>query len=141
MDISKYEFVRMRQKECWGVLMRKDCELAQKEYICPEDLLGIPLITTKRESVRNEIANWFGEHYDKIKTAVICDLLYNTSMLVKNGVGAAVCLESIGISEDLCFKPLMPALETGAVFVWKKNTAISPAVREFVSHIKMLEKH
>lgn len=121
--------------------MRKDCELAQKEYICPEDLLGIPLITTKRESVRNEIANWFGEHYDKIKTAVICDLLYNTSMLVKNGVGAAVCLESIGISEDLCFKPLMPALETGAVFVWKKNTAISPAVREFVSHIKMLEKH
>lgn len=141
VDISKYEFMRMKRKEHWGVLMRKDCELAKQEYICPKDLLNIPLIMTKRESVRNEIANWFGENYDKIKTAVVCDLLYNTSMLVKNGVGAAVCLESIDISEDVCFKPLMPVLETGAVFVWKKHRAISPAVREFISHIKMLEKH
>ncbi len=27
VDISKYEFVRLGQKEKWGVIMRKDCSL------------------------------------------------------------------------------------------------------------------
>lgn len=136
VDISKYEFIRMRQKDRWGVLMSRECPLAEKEYICPEDLLDMPLIMAKRESVRNEVANWFGEYYDNIKIAANCDLLYNTTELVKNGVGAAVCLESIDISDRLCFKPLMPSLETGSVLVWKKHRAVSPAVRAFIAHVK-----
>ena len=67
VDISKYEFVRLGQKEKWGVIMRKDCPLAEKEYITPKDLAGQPLIFAKRESVRNEIENWFGDCCDNIK--------------------------------------------------------------------------
>lgn len=136
VDISKYDFIRMKQKDRWGVIMRDDCPLAEKEYIRPEELEEVPLIMARRESVKNEIANWFGGYYDGLKTAANCDLLYNTIALVKSGIGSAICLEGLGIGEGLCFRPLMPPLETGSVLVWKKHRAISPAVREFIAHVK-----
>lgn len=136
VDISRYDFVRMKNKDRWGALMKKDSELSSNKYICPEDLLNIPLIMAKRESVRNVVENWFGKYYDDLKIAAESDLLYNTTMLVKNNVGIAVCLESAATGAELCFKPLMPPIETGAVLVWKKHRDVSPAVREFVSYIK-----
>ena len=117
VDISKYEFVRLGQKEKWGVIMRKDCPLAEKEYITPKDLAGQPLIFAKRESVRNEIENWFGDCYDNIKIVASCDLIYNTESLVKGGVGLALCIDSDMYYDDLCFTPLSPMLETGTVIV------------------------
>lgn len=136
VDISKYEFIRIPQKEQWGVIMRDDCPLANKEYICPEDLLGQPMITAKRESVRNELANWLGDYYDNIEFAASCDLIYNTEALVKGGVGIALCLKSDSHHSNICFRPLLPALETGAVLVWRKNRAVSPAVKKFIRHFK-----
>lgn len=136
VDISRYDFVRMKNKDRWGALMRNDSELSANEYICPENLLNTPLIMAKRESVRNVVENWFGKYYDDLKIAAESDLLYNTTMLVKNNVGIAVCLESAATGDELCFKSLMPPIETGAVLVWKKHRDASPAVREFVSYIK-----
>lgn len=136
VDISKYDFVRMKQKDRWGVIMRCDDPLSEKEYIRPEDLSGVPLIMAKRESVRNEIANWFGGYYDELKTAASCDLLYNTIALVKSGIGSAIAIEGTGTEDGLCFRPLMPSLETGSVMVWKKHRAVSPAVREFITYVK-----
>lgn len=60
VDISKYNFVRLQRREKWGVLVRKDSELAQKEKICPNDLLEVPLLLVKRTLVQNELVNWFG---------------------------------------------------------------------------------
>ena len=38
VDIGKYEFVRLKEKDNWGVAMRKDDPLSNKEYITPRDL-------------------------------------------------------------------------------------------------------
>ena len=37
-DLSKYEHLRLPLFDTWGVIMRKDSPLAQKERITPEDL-------------------------------------------------------------------------------------------------------
>lgn len=136
VDISRYDFVRMKNKDRWGALMKKDSELSSNKCICPEDLLNVPLIMAKRESVRNVVENWFGKYYDDLKIAAESDLLYNTTILVKNNVGIAVCLESACTEDELCFRPLMPPIETGAVLVWKKHRDVSPAIRGFISYIK-----
>lgn len=39
VDISKYDFIRLKEKEVWGVLMRKNDVLASKEYVTA-DLKG-----------------------------------------------------------------------------------------------------
>lgn len=35
VDIGRYEFIRLPQKEQWGILARRDSQLAEKEYVCP----------------------------------------------------------------------------------------------------------
>ena len=45
VDISKYEFVRIPIKEEFGLFVRKDSPLTNKEYIIPEDLLNLLIIS------------------------------------------------------------------------------------------------
>ncbi len=136
VDIGKYEFIHLKNKEQWGVLMTKDHPLAKKISISPEDLKNLPLIMAKREVVQNEIFNWFGEEYDHLNIVAHCDLLYNTEILVRNHVGAAVCIENENLSPHLCFRPLAPSLYTGTVLVWKKHRLASNAVQQFIQHAK-----
>ena len=38
VDISRYAFQRMPQKDCWGVLAPRDSALAEKKIVTPSDL-------------------------------------------------------------------------------------------------------
>ena len=92
VDISKYGFVRLPHKEEWGVLIRKDSPLAEKQAVMPQDLLGIPLLMPKRDLVKNELASWFGSLNDKMDFAVNYTMLMNAAVMVHSGFGAALCL-------------------------------------------------
>ena len=48
VDTSKYDYIRLSQKETWGVLMRDDHPLAQRESIRPEEVTQYPLILPLR---------------------------------------------------------------------------------------------
>ena len=136
VDISKYEFLRLHEKEIWGVLVRKDSPLAAKESVTPKDLAEMPLLMSRREMVQNELASWFGDYYDKIIVAANYNLILNAAEMVKNGVGIALCFYIENISDDLCFVPFSPTLETGAVLAWKKNYVFSSAATEFIRWIR-----
>ena len=136
VDIAKYEFVRMPEKEQWGVLVREDSPLASLEAVSPEDLIGQPILNAKREIVQNELANWFGDAYDKIEIAATYNLILNASNMVRNGVGAALCFRLDNQYDGLRFVPLEPKLETGAVLAWKKNQTFSETSSRFIDFIK-----
>lgn len=139
VDISKYDFIRLNEKETWGVLMKKNDPLADKDYITANDLINKPLINTKRTIVQNEIFNWFGENYDKLNIVSTYNLIFNAAIMVKEGLGYAITLDKLVNFNDetnLCFKPLYPKLETGVVVVWKKHQMFSPAVSKFIEKIK-----
>lgn len=136
VDIGKYEFIRLPDKEQWGILVRADSPLAQKDVVTPQDLLNTPLLIGRRELVQNELANWFGDVYDKADIAAHYNLILNAANMVKNGVGAAIGFD-FDISYDaLKFVPLWPTLETGAVIAWKKNQIFSPAAAAFIQSVK-----
>ena len=137
VDVGKYEFIRMPQKEKWGILVRKDSELAAKESINPKDLTNVPLIMVKRELVKNELASWFGDYYEGLQIAATYNLILNAASMVERGVGVALCFD-LGASfyEDLCFIPLAPTLETGSVLVWKKNQTLGAATSQFMRYLK-----
>ena len=137
VDVGKYEFIRMPQKEKWGILVRKDSELAAKESINPKDLTNVPLIMVKRELVKSELASWFGDYYEGLQIAATYNLILNAASMVERGVGVALCFD-LGASfyEDLCFIPLAPTLETGSVLVWKKNQTLGSATSQFMRYLK-----
>ena len=131
VDIRKYEFVSMPVKECWGILVRTDSGLAQKEEIRPEDLLGTPMITSSRD-FHSELADWFGDLYDRMEIAATGNLLYNEAMLVESGMGAALCIRLNSAYENLRFIPLAPAVESRTALIWKKDSIFSPATAAFI---------
>ena len=136
-EISKYDFIRMPQKELWGVLMRKDSPLAQKDYVTAEDLTHMPLIMSRREDVKRELANWFGDCFDQIEVAATGTLQYNMSVMVKNHIGTAIGLLLDNVSyPELCLRPLFPKLETGTIFIWKKYQLYAPAAQKFIEYCK-----
>lgn len=136
VDISKYEFIRMLGKERWGVLVNPDSPLYVKESVSPADLLGIPLIMVQRNSVKNELANWFGDIYEQLDVAATYNLILNAASMVKEGVGTAVCFDLGMMYGELRFIPFTPQLETGSVLVWKKNQAHADTLRLFLQFVK-----
>lgn len=136
VDISKYEYIRMPVKERWGVLVREDSPLAGKASVTPEDLLGVPLIMSRREPVKNELASWFGAAFDQLEIAAGFNLIVNAAFMVEQGLGVALCFDLGIVFENLRFVPLAPRMEAGSVLVWKKNQALSSAQAQFIRHIR-----
>ena len=101
-----------------------------------ETALSVLVGKSPREMVQNELASWFGDYYDKIIVAANYNLILNAADMVKNGVGIALCFYIENISDDLCFVPFSPTLETGAVLAWKKNYVFSSAATEFIRWIR-----
>lgn len=143
-DLSKYDFIKLLATDVWGVLMRKDSPLAEKQTIRPEDLLGLPLLCSRQPMVKNEIAGWMGANYEKLNIVMTYNLLYNASLRVEEGMGYALCLDKIIRTFDdgsLCFRPLEPKLEVGLSIVWKKYQIFSKAAAKFLEHLqKELER-
>lgn len=141
IDVFKYDYLRLTQKETWGILIRKDHPLADRDVIIPEDVVSIPLILPLREKVREDILNWIGRDEKELYIPLSYTLLSNAVLLVEEGMGCAFCLDgalAIKSSSDLKFIPICPEKTTRSVLVWKKNQLFSPATSLFIREINMM---
>lgn len=140
-DISKYDYLKLPQKDLWGVLMRKDSILAEKESICAEDLWDKPLIVSHQASISTEMFRWLRADISKLNIVATYDLIYNAAQLVKKGFGYVITLDRlINTTGDsnLCFRPLSPALEAELCIVWKKYQVLSRASSAFLHQLQNL---
>ena len=139
VDTAKFEYVRLPQKETWGLLLRKDHELAGKETINVEEIRPYPLIMPGREKAKNEVLHWMHCEERHLDIPAYYNLLSNAALLVEAGMGCAVCLDgalSIHADPDLCFRQLLPEHTTRSVILWKKNHLFSRAASLFVQTIQ-----
>lgn len=137
-ELSRYEYVRLPQKDTWGVLMRRDSPLAQKQYVTPQDLRGKPLIRSQHALSNEELSAWFCDDGEQ-EVAATYNLLYNASLLVREGMGYAVGLDKIintSGESDLCFRPLFPKLESSLAVAWKKKQLFSPPAQRFLQMLR-----
>lgn len=118
------------------MLVREDSLLAAKESVTAQDLADMPLIMAKRNLVKSELENWFGDTFERLNIAGTYNLLNNAATMVAENIGAALCFE-LGVHYDgLKFVPLSPKLETGSVIVWQKNQMLSEATKQFIEMLK-----
>lgn len=139
VNMEHYDYIRLPAADRWGLLMRKDSELAKKDDVTAEDLEGIPLIASRQSMVCNELSGWSGRNFDQFNIAATYNLVYNASLLVSEGFGYALCLDRlVNTSEDsdLCFRPLMPRLEAHLYLAWKKYQALSKAAEKFLERLQ-----
>ncbi|TKI82534.1 LysR family transcriptional regulator [Bacillus mycoides] len=136
---QKYDYLKLPATDVWGVLMRKDSPLAEKAYIHPTNLLNKPLIISRQTAVSNELSGWLGEEIENLNVIGTYNLLYNASLLVKENIGYALCIDKLmNTSEEstLCFRPLSPKLEAGLNILWKKHQAFSSATKIFLTYLR-----
>jgi len=142
-NITKYDYINIPAKDTWGVVMRKDSPLAEKNVIHKEDLLDVPLICSRQaisqERSGNEFAKWFEEDFDKLDIVTTFNLVYNAAIMVDAGIGYAVTIDKIANTSEnssLCFRPLEPRLDSGLNIVWKKYQVFSSAAEIFLERLR-----
>lgn len=128
VDLSKYNYLKIPTFDRWGLIMRKDSPLAQHSCIQLQDLMDLPLIIS-RQAMGEEMPRWFGEKQEKLHIVATYDLLFNTSVMVREGLGYVLGFAGLvytGADSDLCFRPLDPTLTSPMYIVWRKYQVFSP---------------
>lgn len=139
VDIDKYEYIRLNQKDLWGILVNKDDPIANKEYVSLEDIKNKPLIISQRTLVQKELSRWFQNSIDELNIVSTYNLIHNASIMVEEGLGYALCLENLITTSSetkLQFIPLYPSLYTGSVIVWRKNQLFTQTKMKFIEQLK-----
>lgn len=142
-DLSKYHHLHVPGFDTWGLLVRKDNPLAEKEAITAADLIGEPLIFSEQPMVQTSVPDlffeWFGDEFDQLTIVGTYNLTFNATLFAAEGFGSVLSLEKqlrVDEAEVLCFRPFEPRLEAGADIVWKKHRAFSPAAAAFLEALK-----
>lgn len=138
-DLSKYDYLRLPLHDTWGVIMRKDSPLAEKEFITPEDLWDKPLIRSEQSLGKNIVTDWFRKGFDELNIVATYNLLYNASLLVEQGLGYAVSLDKLintSGNSNLCFRPLNPELISHLDIAWKKYQVFPKCTEIFLKRLQ-----
>lgn len=133
-DLSKYNYLRIPEKDVWGVLMRRDAPLAKKEAIRAEDLWDKPLILSRQHREGSALSLWLNRSEADLRVVATYSLVYNGSILVDEGLGYAITLDKIlnTRGSNLCFRPLTPTLQANLCIVWKKYQIFNKAAELFL---------
>ena len=140
LDPQKYEFLSMPRNDNWGVLMRKDTPLAQKQTISPIDLWDKPLIVSHQRGDDQYLSRWLQKELASLNIVATYNLVFNASLLVDEGIGYAICFDNLinTTGSRLCFRPLSPKLEAPSYMVWKRYQPFSKAAEIFLDAVRCL---
>lgn len=140
-DTSKYDYLRIPFQDSFGVLMRRDSLLAQKEIITPEDLWDKPLIISRQTILDSSLPTILGCDKEKLNIVASYNLLFNGSLMVDEGMGYAICLDriiNVTGNSNLCFRPLSPKIEAAMHVVWKKYQVFTKAAEKYLLQLQQM---
>jgi len=138
MDKTRYSCMELPMKDTWGVLMRRDSPLAQRETVSPRDLWDKPLILSRQVDNKSGLYRWLRKEPSELHTVATYNLIYNASLMVDEGMGYAFTLDKMvnTAGSNLCFRPLKPKMELGMYLVWKKSQLFSRAAELFLEQLQ-----
>lgn len=141
IDQSKYEYLTLPYTDTWGVLMRKDSPLAEKEAIEAQDLWDKPLIFSRQALNAPRFMRWFEKSASELNIIATYNLAFNASIMAREHMGYVLTLDKLINTEgtDLCFRPLSPEQTVGMVLVWKKYQPQSKAAEMFIQAVRGAE--
>ena len=109
VDHQLYQSIELPVEDSFGLLMPKDCSLAEKEEIRLSDLKGLPVIVSRGA----EPYFTGSKEFHSLNIIATYNLVYNASLLVEDGLGYAICFDKlINTTGDsrLCMRPIIPQM-------------------------------
>ncbi|MBM5607675.1 LysR family transcriptional regulator [Listeria ivanovii] len=138
VDKQKYQYLRLPLVDKWGLLVNNSHNLASNQSIEPNEIKQIPLMISSQSLVDNQLSEWLGGDLDQLNIIGSYNLLYNASLLVKENIASAVCIDGIvnTTATNLTFIPLRPPINASINIVWKRNATFSSAAKTFLRLIQ-----
>ena len=139
VDTDRHNYINLNLPGHWGLLMRKDCTLASRESITPDDLLDARLLCPTQPLLIREISKWLPYDFKKLNVVASFNLLWNALIMINEGFGCALCLsaDSIAFSKkSMIFLPLEPKISSETYLAWRKSAPISRSARIFIQRVK-----
>lgn len=136
--LENYDYLQLPETDQWGVLMRKDDDLAKKETINPNDLLNRQLLLSDQALKAHRFQEWWGNLGSKMNIIGTTNLVFNASLMALNGNTYVLTFDHLIDSRqsDLTFRPLEPSLKDSITLIWKKNLIQSKVAQLFVQRLK-----
>ena len=137
-DVRKYNYIQFPEADYFGAIVPADSELAEKERITAEDLVGLPLFTSE-QSWENDIRPWAKECFPRLHLEGSFRLAYNGSMFAREGLGILLTLNNLidtSPGSGLVFRPLYPHLEMKMYLIWNKYQSFTPIAERFLKQIE-----
>ena len=137
-DSHKYEFIEFPESDKWGLVIPKDDPLADKKTIRATDLVRLPLFCSE-QAWNNEVKEWAGSDFSKMKLEGSFRLSYNGSIFAKEGLGYLLAFDHLVDTSDssgLVFRPLAPKLETKLYIAWNRYQAFTPIAERFLEQLQ-----
>ena len=137
-DLAKYNYIELPEANTWGVLIKKDEPLGNKESVSFDDLLGHPIFCSE-QSIAADLPRWCGERTELLDIKATFNLANNAAVFAREGLGYALTFDKLvytGSDSDLCFRPLTPPLETKMYVIWKKYQVFTPAAELLLDALK-----
>ncbi len=140
INTLKYDFVLLKDVSRWGLVVRKDSELAKKAVVRREDILKEPLVFHRRVGLQRKIAIWAKTEPEDLNIAATYNVVNgNPANFVKSGLGSFLTTRDLlnpELDNSLCFCPLEPPLEGSYAFVWRRHSLLSKAAIKFIEMLK-----
>lgn len=135
---EKYEYLQLRQKDIYGLLMPKDCPLASQSSINIDQLKTLPIILPDQTFCGHQDLDWFGTDQSVFHVVATYNLIYNATYLVEHGIGYALSLDRLVNTKgrNLTFRPISPELSLDLYIVTKKYQSFSPAAKIFYEQLQ-----
>ena len=133
-DRELYHHLTFDDKEIFGVITRRDSELAARESVAVKDLYGKPLIVSRA----NGLSLFSGSQARRLNVVATYNLLYNASLMVEDGIGYAVSFDRLvdtSETSNLCFRPLTPEISVHPTLVWKREQKLSLVSQLFIDRL------
>ena len=138
-DYARYNHIRLKGSNRFGLVVRDDNPLAQKKRISSQDIRKEKLIVSRQTVRKNYTANlfldWFGYPLEELDIIATIDLPTNATFMVQEGLGDLFTYEgqtNLAEESHLVFRPLSPELYAGSELCWKRNSVLSPASEELL---------
>ena len=84
---------------------------------------------------------WLQKNYSRLNIVATYDLIFNASILVREGIGLALGFDKlVSTSADsiLCFRPITPAIVSPMRLIWRKDQPFSRVATLFLEELKPL---
>ncbi len=138
VDLKKYNYLPMLTEDAWGVILRRDDPLAEKEAFTISMLKELPLICS-RQWVDYELPQWFGADTADIHITATYNLPYNGAVMAKAGVGYAMMLDKLVQTDEnsgLVFRPLVDVPKAEMYIIWRKYQTFTPVSELLVKALR-----